>query len=370
MKRLIKTSKHGFHNRTKALLYIDGEIMSGENHPKLIENYLNWYFEKKEQFIRDWYKKNPNKRYTEEYIQDKINNYMDKLPPEIKQGIGEFGRMNFNLDDNLPMAFAHQDEKEIFIEEDSLRGVDINTAAQAFKNKYPNCDVFNDDQVDSDGKYIKLAKLNRRIMSTMINLAKFTIREECCAAHNGQKDMVMYAYQDGEFAGTLEYAIYQDEPHIVMIEVEPKFRRQGVAKALMQDLQGKFPDTEIIWGYTTEEGNKLKQAITIDKEDSEIIEKQKEFDSITKEIEKLESENNPANFDKLGDLYDRQTELERELEGTKPYKNFVISKKLIKKPDEPKSPQVLLTTPLYPTDYFGIRQKMADERKDKEKIKK
>ena len=57
---------------------------------------------------------------------------------------------------------------------------------------------------------------------------KLTFSDESVGYQNGQHDMVLVAYLDGEMVGRLDYSIYDDIPHIKMLEVKKEFRRMGV----------------------------------------------------------------------------------------------------------------------------------------------
>lgn len=151
-KKRLKTSKHGIENRDDAILYINGEVLEGQNHPNLVTEYLeeNQDYEK---FIKYWCNENdPNhEKYSEDDIENLISNtYMDGiLPNEIGRCMTEYNRQNNNSESfDLPMAFAHKSGNNIFLETNSLNKVDKNTVVAAIKNEYPNYNIYDDDSVN------------------------------------------------------------------------------------------------------------------------------------------------------------------------------------------------------------------------------
>lgn len=70
----------------------------------------------------------------------------------------------------------------------------------------------------------------------------------------------------GRRLGHLDYQLITDARWddgmvaIAMVEVETAERRRGLGMALVERLQGEFPERSIDWGYLTPEGMGLKQA--------------------------------------------------------------------------------------------------------------
>lgn len=97
----------------------------------------------------------------------------------------------------------------------------------------------------------------------LYEIADLTFHNETLGYHHGQSDHSLIAYKDGEYVGQIDYAVYQDEPHVQMIRVRPgkQYRRKGYGTALVLHLQSLFPDTEIAMGMTTAAGSKLLRAI-------------------------------------------------------------------------------------------------------------
>lgn len=109
MKRLIKKSKK-MSERDSALVYIDGEIMDGAEHYDCIDK----YFKRKhiDESLDGFYR-----MYDSDEEEQKI------VEKNIKQ-----------------MAFASQciKEKIIYVERDTLYNIELETAINEFKSKYPD----------------------------------------------------------------------------------------------------------------------------------------------------------------------------------------------------------------------------------------
>jgi ribosomal protein S18 acetylase RimI-like enzyme len=87
------------------------------------------------------------------------------------------------------------------------------------------------------------------------------INDELTNASHGQKDLIKFAELKGKPIGYLQYADFEGVPSIKHIAVNEKYRRQGIATKLINELQKGYPDKKIDWGMLTPEGIKLKKAI-------------------------------------------------------------------------------------------------------------
>jgi N12 class adenine-specific DNA methylase/adenine-specific DNA methylase/GNAT superfamily N-acetyltransferase len=146
--------------------------------------------------------------------------------------------------------------------------------------------------------------------------------------HSGQHDFLSEALYKGLPVGALQYSEYEGIPHISHIEVLADYRRRSVGTQLLQALQSKYPDREIEWGMTTEDGAALKEAVTLEVENEEYTELQKEYDRIAGQLSELEAEwADKAVPDEISThwngLHDRQQDIEETLYDEKPYKSFV-----------------------------------------------
>ncbi|UWG99353.1 MAG: GNAT family N-acetyltransferase [Candidatus Dehalobacter alkaniphilus] len=154
------------------------------------------------------------------------------------------------------------------------------------------------------------------------------IRETHLDYHNGQHDFLSEALYNGFLVGALQYSEYEGIPHISHIEVLADYRRRSVGTQLLQALQSKYPDREIEWGMTTEDGAALKDAVTFEVENEAYTELQKEYDRIAGQLAELEAEwADKAVPDEISThwngLHDRQQDIEETLYDEKPYKSFV-----------------------------------------------
>lgn len=148
--------------------------------------------------------------------------------------------------------------------------------------------------------------------------------------------------QDGEVVGTLEYGVYEGEPNVKMIEVDPKHRRKGIGTKLLQELQKKYDGKEIKFGMATPDGSKLLDSITYDVTDEAVTADMQKLKDLQAEIADVETkissfdefwdngtitEAQRAEFEALGDrwdeLYPAINELEHSLKGKKAKKTFV-----------------------------------------------
>ena len=115
-----------------------------------------------------------------------------------------------------------------------------------------------------------------------------------------------------------------------MIYVSPDFRRQKIATKMFDKLRKDYSDYYVDWGYTLEDGEKLKQVLTYERDNPEYVKLSKEFNTISKELEQLESILNDDEWlelhrdeiesigDKWESLYDRKREIADELYDLRP----------------------------------------------------
>lgn len=155
------------------------------------------------------------------------------------------------------------------------------------------------------------------------------ILDEALDAHHGQIDMLMQAVRGELTVGTIRYSIFEGRPHISMIEVLEDYRRQGIATQMLRYLQGQYPNEEIVWGYLTEDGSALYQAVVDEQPNPDYLRVQNDLEDITREFDAyvrcldggaILSPQEAADMD---DLEDTQYRLEKELEELRPIRAFV-----------------------------------------------
>ncbi len=155
------------------------------------------------------------------------------------------------------------------------------------------------------------------------------ILDEALGAHNGQIDMLMQAVRGELTVGTLRYSIFEERPHISMIEVLEDYRRQGIATQMLRYLQGQYPDEEIEWGYLTEDGSALYRAVVDEQPNPEYQKVKTDLEDITRlydgYVQRMEGGGilSPAEAADMDDLEDIQYRLEKELDELRPVRAFV-----------------------------------------------
>ena len=155
------------------------------------------------------------------------------------------------------------------------------------------------------------------------------ILDEALDAHHGQIDMLMQAVRGELTVGTIRYSIFEGQPHISMIEVLEDYRRQGIATQMLRYLQGQYPNEEIVWGYLTEDGSALYQAVVDEQPNPDYLRVQNDLEDITREfdayVRRLDGGAilSPQEAADMDDLEDTQYRLEKELEELRPIRAFV-----------------------------------------------
>lgn len=162
---------------------------------------------------------------------------------------------------------------------------------------------------------------------------ELTFSDESVGYQNGQHDMVLVAYLDGEMVGSLDYSIYGGIPHIKMLEVKKDFRRMGIGTKLLKQLQNMFPEEEIDLGMLTPDGTKLMQTIKRDFQENPSYRETKErYEDVRSEIQRIMAKIDRKNYsevNKLNDLHDEEYELEQLLSDMKTGKYFIKEDELM-----------------------------------------
>ena len=87
----------------------------------------------------------------------------------------------------------------------------------------------------------------------MFSRSGIAFSEEMTASYAGQTNYVLTAKSANGAAGVLEYVVYEGTPSISMVSVSAGNRRQGIGRALVQELQSKFAGTGEHEFYTISE---------------------------------------------------------------------------------------------------------------------
>lgn len=174
---------------------------------------------------------------------------------------------------------------------------------------------------------------------TKYSISDKNIKDISTGYGDGETYYTMYYTQDGKIVATLEYGEYDGEPNVKMIEVDPEYRRNGIATKLMQELQKKYPDSEIDFGMRTSDGAKLLDSITYDVTDESVVVERQKLKDLHTELNELQekldilydtenlTEEQDAELHELGDrwqdVYESIHELSNNLRGKKATRTFV-----------------------------------------------
>lgn len=180
-----------------------------------------------------------------------------------------------------------------------------------------------------------------RVMGTFkqfIEGYEFSI--ESRGAHHGQTDLTLYAKENNEIVGKIEYCEFENKPFVQWIEVNPNHRREGIATALAKELQKMYPNEEIEWSNTTPNGTKFVKSLPTrysknpqhEKLKKEWLKLKKNYAVLEKEIKKwydgtYETGYNRDEFMKIGDkmnsIDQHIWEIEQELRDISPGKRRI-----------------------------------------------
>lgn len=151
LKRLTKRAYHGVNSREKALVYIDGEILSGDLHPDIVQEYLD-----RKGLLYD-----VNKNFVEN--SDQFSDYSDEEKEELISEMSDAGMITIEMHDamneynrsedmpnigGLPIGFAHLSGDKIFIDPDSIQNIDLETIANEFKKAYSDAVIYDDSNYE------------------------------------------------------------------------------------------------------------------------------------------------------------------------------------------------------------------------------
>ena len=164
MKKLKKISIHNVSNRDIALVYINGDIIEGKTHPDIIEDYL-----KSHHMINDI-----NKQFldSEGFSEEEKNEMLDlteenELLDDLYYAMSEYGRFEYDLEEDLDiqLGFAHKIGDEIYIISDATCNIGFRDLVSRFKNRYPQCSIFTDEDEEKVASYNHLKRLGKHGIS-------------------------------------------------------------------------------------------------------------------------------------------------------------------------------------------------------------
>ncbi len=138
--------------------------------------------------------------------------------------------------------------------------------------------------------------------------------------YHGQHNFTLQFFQDDVLVGWVDYSTYGEEIYIQMIKVKTQFRRSGIGKTMLRTLQQEYPNQEISLGSLTDSGEKLIQAMPVKMiPNGNVGNLQQELEQVRKDIVIA---NDTKNYDIMHDLYDRERELEDEIDNRSPTKRI------------------------------------------------
>lgn len=140
------------------------------------------------------------------------------------------------------------------------------------------------------------------------NISDIKISTESTDAYYGQVDMVKKATINGNLVGYLSYSVYEDKPHIQIIEVSPEYRRQGIATKLLKSLQKDFPGVSIDTGWRTPDGVSLFNKVSKEVQNPEYTKLNLEKEKVQSRLKEIDKE-----WESFWDTFDNlQSEDERD----------------------------------------------------------
>lgn len=107
------------------------------------------------------------------------------------------------------------------------------------------------------------------------------IRDEVIDVYGEEFYKEMTLIVDDKIVGCIQYTVYDDKPYIQMIKVAEDERRKGYGTKLIKALQKEYPNSEIDFGMTTDDGTKLVNSLPFD------VNVNIEYDKKVKQAKKL-----------------------------------------------------------------------------------
>lgn len=134
--------------------------------------------------------------------------------------------------------------------------------------------------------------------------------------HHGQTDLTLYAKIDDKYVGKIDYSVYEGEPQIQMIKVDPNYTRRGIGTDLLYHLQTLYPDQEIQWGSLTSGGAALRKKINFVTKPSEYANDFADLEQQKSSLKRLEKiiKDNWDDMAKRGEYMNQYYDLEHEVD--------------------------------------------------------
>ena len=158
---------------------------------------------------------------------------------------------------------------------------------------------------------------------------RLAFSDETVDAYSGQTNHVLTVKSEGGATGTLEYTVFDGKPQISMISVPDQYRRQGLGREMVMELQRKFPDTEIDWGGMTPDGAALRASLPMRRVETEAAASIRELSSVKEKLADLERRADAGEklasdeADGWNALHDREAELEASIGSDRGFKELI-----------------------------------------------
>jgi len=153
------------------------------------------------------------------------------------------------------------------------------------------------------------------------------IKSEVRGSYSGQLDQTLYLEQSRKTIAAVDFSEFDGEVHVQMIRVVPEYRRQGLGKRLLQELQRRYPDVEIDLGSLTQDGAALIASIKFhhvtDPHLAKLFALQKRVATKLANLETLPDDKKMQVGEVWNRLYDLEHRLEEQLRWKKPTKKLI-----------------------------------------------
>lgn len=214
-----------------------------------------------------------------QYALQEKNEWLDEHLPEIDQAHRIFCPCGSDKKEWIPGGIREDDHllddytKNLNDWEPPARGIKLLNAINHTRGSWQNDRIRYDRTPESLANgIVDIMQGKQRIFDDKVTSnTDIKIQNQVLSYYSGQMNAELAAVgPDGEVYGYIKYAEYREDPYIQYIEVAENHRRQGIATNLLRELQKLYEGKEIDWGMTTEDGTKLREAITYVVEDAEV----------------------------------------------------------------------------------------------------
>ena len=282
------------------------------------------------------------------YALQEKNEWLDENLPEIDQAHRIFGPCGSDKKEWIPGGIREADHllddytKNLNDWEPPARGIKLLNSINHTRGSWQHDRIRYDRTPGSLAEgIVGIMQGRQHIFDERITpYTELKIQNQVLSYYSGQMNAELSAVgPDGEVFGYIKYAEYLEAPYIQYIEVAENHRRQGVATRLLRELQNFYEGKEIDWGMTTEDGSRLKEAITYVVEDIEVKaladrlsaaqKALQENESKLKELYEIEepTQMQSIEIERLGAQWDALTDeiwkLDREIDGRSTEKIFI-----------------------------------------------